>query len=760
MGSKMETDMRGDLFHHLQKLSFGYYSEAKVGQIMARITSDLFQVTEFAHHCPEEFLIAGVKIVVSFVVLCTKNVGLTLLMFAVLPFMLVFAKHFNAKMRRIFKERNKQVGEINAQVEDSLLGIRVVKSFANEEIEEEKFRKGNLRFLDLKADSYKTMAQFGTSNRIFDGLMYIVIVMAGALLIGKGELSLGDFTAYLLYATVLLNSIRRIVEFTEQFQQGMTGIDRFFEVLDAPIDITDAEDAKEMKNVKGAVAFENVSFHYGDDDAEVLHGLNLTVEPGQSIALVGPSGAGKTTLCNLLPRFYDVTGGRILIDGEDIRSQKAVVAPEGQPRVREGAAGTRRARHHVAVVPGDDGHRGGAEHEADHRAYGARRGKEGGAGHHEGAPADGAPERHGPGGQGGEGAEIRFRGLAIHGAGIRNGGRAASALGVGEDFGRGGRRRPDLLDDDARGLVGELRGLLRVRAGREGGREDGGDGVARARNVEDGAGGRRDLAERDPVRREQHAVRPEGDDEQSRRVALVEDAADLRRREGVGGADALDLRELERLAAVRCDEAHVVELEGGAGLRVEGDELVRAGLAADGADDVARHDALRVVRDDDRVGRRDAGGEGLRDVVGGERVGGGRVLAVDAAELLVAAHDARLLDRAAGRVGQDVVEQDAAPAEDRAELLRPGVGPHRADEVHRHAEGAEVARHVGGPAGRVGVAVGLDDGHGRLGRNACRIAPEIVVQHQVPDDENAETGYFPKQFLHGFHCTKGKGNML
>ena len=320
MGSKMETDMRGDLFHHLQKLSFGYYSEAKVGQIMARITSDLFQVTEFAHHCPEEFLIAGVKIVVSFTVLCTKNVGLTLLMFAVLPFMLVFAKHFNSKMRRIFKERNKQVGEINAQVEDSLLGIRVVKSFANEGIEEDKFRKGNLRFLELKAESYKTMAQFGTSNRIFDGLMYIVIVMAGALLIGQEKLSLGDFTAYLLYATVLLNSIRRIVEFTEQFQQGMTGIDRFFEVLDAPIDITDAPDAKEMKNVRGAVTFEDVSFHYGDDDAEVLHGLNLQVEPGQSIALVGPSGAGKTTLCNLLPRFYDVTGGRILIDGEDIRN--------------------------------------------------------------------------------------------------------------------------------------------------------------------------------------------------------------------------------------------------------------------------------------------------------------------------------------------------------------------------------------------------------------------------------------------------------
>ena len=319
MGSRMETDMRQDLFHHVQKLSFSYYSDAKVGQIMARITSDLFEVTEVAHHCPEEFLIAGVKIIVSFTVLCGMNIPLTLLMFAVLPFMMIAAKYFNGKMRRIFKERNKQVGEINAQVEDSLLGIRVVKSFANEAIEEEKFRKGNLKFLDLKADSYRVMAQFGTSNRLSDGLMYIIIVCAGALLIGKGKLSVADFTAYMLYANVLLGSIRRIVEFTEQFQRGMTGIDRFFEVLDAPIDIVDAENAKEMKDVRGAVTFDNVSFHYGDDDAEVLHGLSLTVEPGQSIALVGPSGAGKTTLCNLLPRFYDVTGGRILIDGEDIR---------------------------------------------------------------------------------------------------------------------------------------------------------------------------------------------------------------------------------------------------------------------------------------------------------------------------------------------------------------------------------------------------------------------------------------------------------
>ena len=320
MGSQLETDMRHDIFHHLQELSFGYYSDTKVGQIMARITSDLFEITEFAHHCPEEFLIAGVKILVSFIILCTMNIPMTLMMFAVLPFMLYFAKRFNTKMRQIFKERNKQVGEINAQVEDSLLGIRVVKSFANEEIEEKKFADGNAKFLDLKAQSYRVMAQFGTSNRIFDGLMYIVIVVGGALFIKAGRLSAADFMAYLLYANVLLNSIRRIVEFTEQFQRGMTGIDRFLEIMDAPAEIVDAPDAKVLTDVKGEVAFDHVSFHYQDDDAEVIHNLNMTVRPGQSIALVGPSGAGKTTLCNLIPRFYDVTGGCIRIDGQDIRT--------------------------------------------------------------------------------------------------------------------------------------------------------------------------------------------------------------------------------------------------------------------------------------------------------------------------------------------------------------------------------------------------------------------------------------------------------
>ena len=319
MGSRLETDMRTDIFHHLQQLSFSYYSRTKVGQIMSRITSDLFEVTEFAHHCPEEFLIAGIKILVSFVLLIRMNVPLTLITFAVLPFMLYFARRYNSKFRRVFKERNRQVGEINAQVEDSLLGIRVVKSFANEELEEHKFDEGNKRFLVLKELSYKYMAEFGTFNRIFDGLMYILTVVVGAFFLRAGTLTAADFTAYLLYDTVLLNAIRRIVEFIEQFQRGMTGIERFFEVMDAPEEIHDAPDAKELRDVQGRVTFENVGFHYADDDAEVLHHLNLEVAPGQNIALVGPSGSGKSTLCNLIPRFYDVTQGRILIDGQDVK---------------------------------------------------------------------------------------------------------------------------------------------------------------------------------------------------------------------------------------------------------------------------------------------------------------------------------------------------------------------------------------------------------------------------------------------------------
>ena len=322
MGSRLETDMRADLFHHLQSLSFSYYGRTKVGQIMSRMTSDLFEVTEFSHHCPEELLIAAVKILLSFVVLIGMNVPLTLMMFAVLPLMLWSAWTYRKKFRDAFRDRNRQVGEINAQVEDSLLGIRVVQSFANSGIEEQKFAEGNEKFLDYKAVSYKYMAEFGTNNRIFDGLMYLIVVVAGALFIRGGSLSVADFAAYLLYAGVLLTSIRRIVDYLEQFQRGMTGIERFFEIMDEPAEIADAPDARELHGVKGAVAFDHVSFHYADDETQVLHDLNLSVAPGQSIALVGPSGSGKTTLCNLIPRFYDVTAGRVLIDGQDVRELK------------------------------------------------------------------------------------------------------------------------------------------------------------------------------------------------------------------------------------------------------------------------------------------------------------------------------------------------------------------------------------------------------------------------------------------------------
>ena len=319
MGAKIETDMRKELFAHLQKLSYSYYDETKIGQLMARITSDLFDVTEFAHHCPEEFFIAFLKILVSFLILCNSSVLLTVIIFAILPLMLLAAMYFNKRMRRAFKKSRNQIGEINAQVEDSLLGVRVVKSFANEPIETEKFRSGNEKFLNIKREMYKYMAGFQSSTRLFDGIMYIAVVVAGSLFMIYGKITPGDLVAYLLYVTTLLTSIRRVVEFTEQFQRGMTGIERFIEVMDAPVEIRDEPDAEELKDVKGDIQFDHVSFRYSGVDEDVLTNINLHVAPGQNIALVGPSGGGKTTLCNLIPRFYGVTSGRILIDGQDIK---------------------------------------------------------------------------------------------------------------------------------------------------------------------------------------------------------------------------------------------------------------------------------------------------------------------------------------------------------------------------------------------------------------------------------------------------------
>ena len=319
MGAKMETDMRRELFSHLQKLSFRYYANAKVGQLMARITSDLFDVTEFAHHCPEEFFIAGVKIAVSFAILLQVNIPLTLITFAVLPVMLVCCYRFNRRMRETFKEARWQVGEINAQVEDSLLGIRVVKSFAQEETEQEKFDAGNRRLLEIKKRNYFWMGGFNATTRGFDGLMNLIVLVCGSLFLLNGAIVAGDFVAYLLYVQTLLTSIRRIVEFMEQFQRGMTGIDRFLEIMDEKPDITDAPDAVDCRNVRGEIDFDHVSFSYEDDAGEVLANINLHVKAGENIAIVGPSGGGKTTLSNLIPRFYDVSSGSVRLDGVDVR---------------------------------------------------------------------------------------------------------------------------------------------------------------------------------------------------------------------------------------------------------------------------------------------------------------------------------------------------------------------------------------------------------------------------------------------------------
>ncbi|MBQ7986456.1 MAG: ABC transporter ATP-binding protein [Clostridia bacterium] len=316
MGTRMETDMRHDLFQHLQTLSYSYYTETKVGQIMARITSDLFDITEFAHHCPEEFFITGLKVIVSFIILININVPLTLIIFLILPIMLVCSLKFRKKMRLAFSESRKQTGEINAQVEDSLLGIRVVKSFANEAIEQEKFDKGNLKFFDIKKYAYKYMAGFHTTTRFFDGVMHLAVVTAGAAFIIMGKIDAADLIAYLLYVTTLIASIRTLMQFTEQFQRGMTGIERFLEIMDVDSEIVEKTDAKEFKT--GDIVFENVTFHYDDEDKNVITNLNMTIKTGDSVALVGPSGGGKTTLCNLIPRFYDVSSGRITIDGVDI----------------------------------------------------------------------------------------------------------------------------------------------------------------------------------------------------------------------------------------------------------------------------------------------------------------------------------------------------------------------------------------------------------------------------------------------------------
>ena len=319
MGAKIETDMRRDAYGHLQQLSNTYYNNTKVGQIMGRITNDLFDVTEFAHHCPEEFFIAGIKSVAAFIVLATVNLPLTVLVFLIVPVMAFTCIKLNRRNRKAFAKQRVQIGELNAAIEDSLLGQKVVKAFTNEDMEVEKFEAGNQKFLDIKKETYRYMATFQTATRAFDGLMYLVVIVAGGMFLIKGHITAGDLVAYTMYVSTLIATIRRIIEFAEQFQRGLTGIERFLQIMDADIEIFDEPDAVEMPKPRGEILFEEVAFEYPDDHNRVFKNLNLKVKQGEKLAIVGPSGGGKTTLCNLIPRFYDVTNGKISIDGTDIR---------------------------------------------------------------------------------------------------------------------------------------------------------------------------------------------------------------------------------------------------------------------------------------------------------------------------------------------------------------------------------------------------------------------------------------------------------
>lgn len=323
MGARIEAKLRSDMFAHLQKLPHSYYDNTKLGQIMTRITTDLNDITEFAHHFPEELFITVIKIVVSFIILMRMNLVLTVIVFVMIPVMVLTSRKFSKRMRQSFKDSRHQLGELNSRVEDTLGGIRVVKSFANEKVENERFAERNNIFLSIKYRMYSDMAGFHSVTRLFDGIMYIAIVIIGALFMISDsaalKLTAPELVAFMLYNNVLLASIRRLVEFAESFQRGITGLERFAEVMDEPVTIRDAEDARDLTDVKGVVEFKNVTFSYGEGGENVLKDISFTASQGESVAFVGPSGGGKTTLCNLIPRFYDIQSGSITIDGQDIR---------------------------------------------------------------------------------------------------------------------------------------------------------------------------------------------------------------------------------------------------------------------------------------------------------------------------------------------------------------------------------------------------------------------------------------------------------
>lgn len=319
MGAKIEYDMRAEIFDHFQKLSFAFYDNQKVGQLMSRITTDLFDITELMHHGPENIILSLIKIIGAFVILLNINPLLALAAFVVLPFMFAFAYYMNKKMRLAFRQNRVRIAEINGQIEDNLSGIRVVKSFANEEIENEKFRQGNAGFLAAKKNSYHYMGSFSAGMGAFTTLIQVCVILAGIVFIAYGKVDVSDLVTFLLYISVFTEPVRTLIDFTEQFQNGYTGFERFREIMNIEPDIRDREGAKELSDVKGDISFEDVSFQYEENTERVLSHINLKVPAGAYMALVGSSGAGKSTLCSLIPRFYDVTGGSVKIDGKDVR---------------------------------------------------------------------------------------------------------------------------------------------------------------------------------------------------------------------------------------------------------------------------------------------------------------------------------------------------------------------------------------------------------------------------------------------------------
>ena len=318
MGARMESNMRQDLFDHYQRLSFSYYDRNNTGEMMSKLVSDLFDISELAHHGPENIFISLLKIVGSFVLMMMINVPMTLILAAVTVVMIVFSMVENKKMRAIFLDNRKKIAGVNSQVQDSLAGIRVVKSFGNEGLEREKFERSNLSFLDSKVSSYRIMGSFRAGNAFFEGLLYLTVIVSGGFFVANGSLTIVDLSIYALYINIFINPIDVLVEFTELFQKGYSGFRRFVEVIDTNPEIKDRPGAKSLDSVKGEIEYRDVSFSYNDQE-KVLQHVNIRIKAGETVALVGPSGGGKTTLCSLLPRFYDTTGGSVLIDGNDVR---------------------------------------------------------------------------------------------------------------------------------------------------------------------------------------------------------------------------------------------------------------------------------------------------------------------------------------------------------------------------------------------------------------------------------------------------------